>query len=170
MSPDPTLHTHLSDPSLTPLLTSARDPQALASLTSLTSTSLTAHSTSLRLDMGTPRRLMVEYPDGVVLTSFIRPEEKKVAEGEDGEGDVNGTEREEARGGREGGVGTAGDMERQREGAGDEGADPPMLVGVVSASPGEGGEARRVAARLENVGRQFQREWAAEGQNSGEGQ
>lgn len=157
MPSDTTLHTHLSDPSLTPLLTSARDPATLSSLTSLTSTALTAHSTSLRLEMGAPRRMMVEYPDGVVLTSFLKPE-GKVAEGEregEGCGEANGE-------GEEG--------QAQREGSGDEGTDPPMLVGIVSASAGEGAEARRVAARLENVGKQFQKEWVAEGQGSGEGQ
>lgn len=99
---------------------------------------------------------MVEYPDGLVLASYLKPEGQAAHPA--GEGGENG-ERE-----------AEGGQQREREGSEDEGNDPPMLVGIVSAPAGEGAEARRVAARLENVGKQFQREWAAEGRRSGEGQ
>lgn len=101
---------------------------------------------------------MVEYPEGVVLASYLKPEGQQ-PEHSAGEGDANGEAEE---GGEDAG--------QQREGSEDEGADPPMLVGIVSAPAGEGAEARRVAARMENVGKQFQREWAAEGRRSAEGQ
>lgn len=43
----------------------------------------------------------------------------------------------------------------------------PMLVGVVVAgSSEEAREARRAAARLERVGREFQKEWTAQAERS----
>jgi hypothetical protein len=40
---------------------------------------------------------------------------------------------------------------------------PPLLVGtVVATTAADAGEARRTAARLERMGREFQREWLRE--------
>jgi hypothetical protein len=40
---------------------------------------------------------------------------------------------------------------------------PPLLIAsVVTPSAGEAGEARRAAARLERIGKEFQREWVRE--------
>ncbi len=68
-------------------------------------------------------------------------------------------------------------LELRREGAGEEREDdeasarfvPPMLVAtVVAASAAEAGEARRVAAWLERIGREFQKEWVRQQEVLGE--
>ncbi|KAL2757951.1 hypothetical protein ACRALDRAFT_1068415 [Sodiomyces alcalophilus JCM 7366] len=74
-SQHPTLSLHLSDRNLNPILTSARSETQLDALTSLTSTSLTAHAAAHRLALGHPQRLIVEHGPGnpVVLTSYLDP-------------------------------------------------------------------------------------------------
>ncbi|ROT41540.1 hypothetical protein SODALDRAFT_331287 [Sodiomyces alkalinus F11] len=74
-SQHPTLSIHLSDRNLNPILTSARSETQLDALTSLTSTSLTAHAAAQRLALGHPQRLIVEHGPGnpVVLTSYLDP-------------------------------------------------------------------------------------------------
>ncbi|KAL1894116.1 hypothetical protein Cpir12675_003804 [Ceratocystis pirilliformis] len=57
----PNLSQHLSDPSLTPLLTSACSQPTLESLTALASAALTADAALAHLDMGAPLRILVEY-------------------------------------------------------------------------------------------------------------
>lgn len=151
---DPALHSHLSDPSLTPLLTTARSQSSLSTLTSLTSTALTAHTTTLRLNMGTPRRLLVEGPDHLVLTSFLAPQDAKPE-------DSSASDPSEATESAE------GDTKMEDAGKEDE-VGPPMLVALVSAPAAEGREAGRAAARLEKVGREFQREWSADGEGPAE--
>lgn len=46
---------------------------------------------------------------------------------------------------------------------------PPLLIGTVVARTAESaGDARRAAARLERMGRLFQREWIGRGDEGGE--
>lgn len=87
---------------------------------------------------------MVEYPDSgaVVLQSYIDPRESS-----DGSGILGSSDSDSAK-----------DDEGRSEDA------APMLVGLVVAGSSEDArEARRAAARLERVGRQFQKEWTAQG-------
>ncbi|PNY28579.1 Uncharacterized protein TCAP_01499 [Tolypocladium capitatum] len=148
-SQHPTLSIHLSDLTLTPLITSSSSPSHLESLTSLTSSALSSQTAAQRAHLGRPQRIMVEYPDAgaVVLQSYLDPRESPPA-------DRNGS---------------AGPMHRN-DGSGDDGAAMrsddavPVLVGVVVAgSSDDAWEARRAAARLERVGREFQKEWVAQG-------
>jgi hypothetical protein len=79
---------------------------------------------------------MVEHTVGgpVVMQSFLRPNAEATANGATTEQEAHG-QQEEA----------------------------PMLVGiVVGATADDGKDARRAAARMERVGRQFQKEWIAE--------
>lgn len=148
----PSLSLHLTDSTLTPLITSSSSPTHLNSLTSLASTALTSHAAVSRVKLGQPQRVMVEYPDrgAVVLQSFIDPQTQQQA----GESRP-GTSSRESTSTRASTSKVTGDE--------DEGK-PPRLVGVVVAgSADQTKEARRAAARLERVGREFQREWATEG-------
>ncbi|KAJ8062384.1 hypothetical protein OCU04_008927 [Sclerotinia nivalis] len=81
---NPNLALHLTDSSLTPLLstsssstssTSRTNLAQIQSLTTLTSTALSAYNSSLHLNLGTPQRIIVETaPSGpILLHSFIAP-------------------------------------------------------------------------------------------------
>lgn len=111
---------------------------------------------------------MVEHADGgpLVLNSFIEPVSSSAAEEDVSALDVDGKVGDEAEdNGASNGEGSGG---ANRGGDGPEGdggdvEDPPMFVAVVvGASAEDGREARRAAARLERVARDFQREWTAE--------
>lgn len=79
----PTIALHISDRTLTPLLSSSQasqiDPDAVTSqaqaLQTLTQTSITAYETTRRLGLGVPQRLMIETAnDGpVLLQSYMNP-------------------------------------------------------------------------------------------------
>ena len=182
----PDLSLHLTDSTLTPLITSSSSPSHLDSLTSLASTALTSHSAVARVNLGAPQRIMVEYPDrgAVILQSYIDPlqhhhrrhhqqdEEEEQQQPSSSESRPLSPQSSSAsrpvssraghyRPGRDSqpssptvaATATAMDPEDA----------PPRLVGVVVAgSADQTCEARRAAARLERVGRAFQREWATD--------
>lgn len=148
-SQHPTLSLHLSDVTLTPLITSSSSQSHLESLTSLTTSALTSQTAAQRVNLGRPQRIMVEYPDrgAVVLQSYLDPRDT------DERTTVNGDTNSSA---------NAEDGNATRDEARSEDA-APMLVGlVVAGSADDAREARRAAVRLERVGREFQKEWAAE--------
>ncbi|KAL6866117.1 hypothetical protein ACO1O0_002219 [Amphichorda felina] len=183
----PDLSLHLTDSTLTPLITSSSSPSHLDSLTSLASTALTSHSAVARVNLGTPQRIMVEYPDrgAVVLQSYIDPQppqeyrqqqlllqshqQKHHNHGPSPPPSRQPSRPVSSRADRHQPLvqpsplpttpttlATTGGAQIDPEDA------PPRLVGVVVAgSADQTREARRAAARLERVGRDFQREWWA---------
>lgn len=156
-SQHPTLSLHLTDVTLTPLITSSSSQSHLESLTALTTSALTAQLAAQRANLGRPQRIMVEYPDRgpVVLQSYLDPREAADAAVNGGAG--GGPDAEPAKEHQD-----ASDETRSEDAA-------PVLVGVVVAgSADEAREARRAASRLERVARDFQREWAAESQERGD--
>ncbi|ATY66337.1 hypothetical protein CCM_00533 [Cordyceps militaris CM01] len=143
----PTLSLHLADDTLTPLITSSRSRAHLESLTSLATSALTSQTAAHRVGMGVVERIMVEYPPpaaaAVVLQSYLQAppaaecapsETAPAAEGE--EGDEEGEQH---------------------------GVAPGLVSVVVARSPQDAREAKRAAARLERVGREFQSQWSATG-------
>ncbi|KAI1120574.1 hypothetical protein F5Y10DRAFT_121331 [Nemania abortiva] len=73
-SQHPHLAIHLTDRALTPLITSARGPDQIDFLTSLSHTALSAHESAQRLGLGVPQRIMVEHGEGpVLLQTFLNP-------------------------------------------------------------------------------------------------
>ncbi|KAK2045426.1 hypothetical protein LZ31DRAFT_575244 [Colletotrichum somersetense] len=181
-SQHPSLALHLTDRALNPILTSARSQPQLEALSSLTTTALTAHAAANRFSLGPAQRIIVEHGPGspVVLASFMNGAD---ALPNDGEGSAavtannrtasSAASRPVSSGVAAGATSTAESSAAlsARMGAipgpgkpdDDSGSAAPMLVGVVAAATGEEAmEARRAAGRLERVGRDFQREWAAE--------
>ncbi|EHK16577.1 uncharacterized protein TRIVIDRAFT_40369 [Trichoderma virens Gv29-8] len=152
-SQHPTLSLHLTDLTLTPLITSSSSPTHLESLTSLTSSAITSQTTAQRANLGRPQRIMVEYPDSgaVVLQSYLDPREShsesesvsKYKHDHDADADA--------------------DPDDATTRTADDAAAPVLIGVVVAASSDDAREARRAAARLERIGREFQKEWAAQG-------
>ncbi|KAL7942409.1 hypothetical protein V8C42DRAFT_155712 [Trichoderma barbatum] len=150
-SQHPTLSLHLTDLTLTPLITSSSSPTHLESLTSLTSSAITSQTTAQRANLGRPQRIMVEYPDSgaIVLQSYIDPREVH-CESES----VSKYKHDDADADADPDDATART---------DDNAAPVLIGVVVAASSDDAREARRAAARLERIGREFQKEWAAQG-------
>ena len=172
---------HLADRALNSILSSSSSTQSpssrhttsqsqsqFQSLSSLTTTAISAHDTALRLGLGLPQRIMVEtHSSGpLVLTSYLHSPDRSRATLEQPHGNqhslgetsddgcspedhANGLD-EEAYIPRDVCV---GEFERRNR--------PPLLIAtVVAPSATEIGEARRSAAQLETTGRDFQREWS----------
>ncbi|KAI0437772.1 hypothetical protein F4803DRAFT_537366 [Xylaria telfairii] len=73
-SQHPSVSLHLTDRALTPLITSARDPDHLSYLTSLTQTAQAAYESAQRLGLGPAQRIMVEHGEGpVLLQTYLSP-------------------------------------------------------------------------------------------------
>ncbi|KAH0527826.1 hypothetical protein TsFJ059_002758 [Trichoderma semiorbis] len=160
-SQHPTLSLHLTDLTLTPLITSSSSPTHLESLTSLTSSAITSQTTAQRANLGRPQRIMVEYPDSgaVVLQSYLDPRESGGghAESEPGSKYKHGHDHDHD-------ADADADPDDATARTGSDDAVAPVLIGVVvAASSDDAREARRAAARLERIGREFQKEWAAQG-------
>ncbi|KAL7909686.1 hypothetical protein GGI35DRAFT_479940 [Trichoderma velutinum] len=155
-SQHPNLSLHLTDLTLTPLITSSSSPTHLESLTSLTSSAITSQTTAQRANLGRPQRIMVEYPDSgaVVLQSYLDPRESGGGHSESESASKYKHDHE---------AGADADPDDATARTGDDVVAPVLIGVVVAASSDDAREARRAAARLERIGREFQKEWAAQG-------
>ncbi|CAG9949713.1 unnamed protein product [Clonostachys rosea f. rosea IK726] len=171
-SQHPAISMHLTDVSLTPLISSSRSQSHLESLTALSNTALASQTACQRVKLGAPERIMVEYPDRgpVILQSFLDPaavrvptqrhERSRPPTAKD-EGSANGGSQKA--GEWEAEVGEVDDRPASSDGDLQAEDAPPALVSIVVAgSADQAREARKAAAKLERVGRDFQREWASE--------
>ncbi|KAF4125665.1 hypothetical protein GMORB2_0909 [Geosmithia morbida] len=169
-SQHPTLSLHLTDSALTPLITSSSSPTHLDSLTSLASTALTSHTAASRVNLGCPQRIMVEYPDhgAVVLQSYIDPHQHHAHDHHNQPSSSSSSRSASsivgaARPSSAFAAATTATPALRSYTTPDPDDAPPRLVSVVVAgSADQAREARRAAARLERLGRDFQREWATE--------
>lgn len=170
-SQHPTLSLHLTDLTLTPLITSSSSESHLESLTKLTSSAITSQTTAQRANLGRPQRIMVEYPDSgaVVLQSYLDPRESggggDLSEESDSFSkykykDEHEHDRDHHAGDDDSSSTRTPDTARP---AIDDTAAPALISVVVAATSDDAREARRAAARLERIGREFQREWTAQG-------
>ncbi|WYZ41378.1 hypothetical protein EsH8_V_000273 [Colletotrichum jinshuiense] len=178
-SQHPSLALHLTDRALNPILTSAHSQSQLEALTSLTTTALTAHASANRFSLGPAQRIIVEHGPGspVVLASFLNGADalpngaansitssRPVPSGAAAATPTGESSAAATSSARAGAISDMGKTSDDSENA------APMLVGVVvAATSDEATEARRAAGRLERVGREFQREWAAEEENGDAG-
>lgn len=191
-SQHPTLSLHLTDLTLTPLISSSSSQSHLESLTSLTTTALTGQAAIQRINLGAPQRVMVEYPDrgALVLQSYLDPAASTASATTTTASHHSGSRPETPHQGHHSrpdtangdgvGGGGGGDLRvgsshgkgkspaRQPEAVISPEDAPPMLVSVVVAgSADQAHEARRAAEKLERVGREFQREWLEDSSGRG---
>ncbi|KAH6682609.1 hypothetical protein B0J14DRAFT_468308 [Halenospora varia] len=167
----------LSDITLTPILTSTstsanrtpdhHHPAHLRNqaFTSLTSTAASAFDTASRLGLGVPQRIMIETQSHgpVVLHSFLNPRRGNESRMRSLSGSRRIVEqaREELRP-LSGSTEEDDDNKDRAEGNSSTHVPPMLIATVVAPSATDAGEARRMAARLEKVGGDFQKEWVIE--------
>lgn len=116
---------------------------------------------------------MVEYPDSgaVVLQSYLDPRESGGGGGGLSESEAGSVSRykrdhDHDHDGHDADV----DVDDATARTPVDDAGPPVLIGVVvAASSDDAREARRAAARLERIGREIQKEWAAQGLDDTDG-
>ncbi|KAM0520167.1 hypothetical protein ACHAPE_003447 [Trichoderma viride] len=173
-SQHPTLSLHLTDLALTPLITSSSSQSHLESLTKLTSSAITSQTTAQRANLGRPQRIMVEYPDSgaVVLQSYLDPRESGGGGGVDhlsSEPEPDSFSKYKYKDEHEHMADDDDDSsstrtpDTARPATVDDSVAPVLISVVVAATSDDAREARRAAARLERIGREFQREWTAQG-------
>ncbi|KAL7927479.1 hypothetical protein ACQKWADRAFT_4579 [Trichoderma austrokoningii] len=172
-SQHPTLSLHLTDLTLTPLITSSSSQSHLESLTKLTSSAITSQTTAQRANLGRPQRIMVEYPDSgaVVLQSYLDPRESSSGSHSSAEPDSFAKfkykdEHEDEHVIHDDDRSSNSSSTRTLDTARpvlDDSVAPALISVVVAATSDDAREARRAAARLERIGREFQREWTAQG-------
>ncbi|KAF7922565.1 uncharacterized protein EAE98_008091 [Botrytis deweyae] len=200
---NPNLSLHLTDLSLTPLISTSSSsrpsnsnsnsnshakPPQFQSLTTLTSTALSAYNASLHLNLGSPQRIIVESASSgpILLHSFISPTSSTphstsstrhrsrsthtnaLDTRTNGSENLNGVSNirslEILSAAREemrplSGTTEGSHSEQERHDVRDEGAQAPLLVGTIVARTAEHvGEARKAAHRIEIIAHGFQRE------------
>jgi hypothetical protein len=182
----PTLSLHLTDHTLTPLISSSSSQSHLESLTSLATTALTSQTAIQRVNLGAPQRIMIEYPDrgALILQSYLDPaaalpasahaatspspvQPRTPQQSHSRPGTTNGDTPGEGGGGSSAtsvSNGRIDELAKKLEGSTLAAEDaPPMLVSlVVAGSADQASEARRAAEKLERIGREFQREWLSD--------
>lgn len=168
-SQHPTLSLHLTDLTLTPLITSSSSQSHLESLTKLTSSAITSQTTAQRANLGRPQRIMVEYPDSgaVVLQSYLDPRESGGSVDHISEPDsfskYKYKDEHEHIADDDDDSSSTRTPDTARPATADDSVAPTLISVVVAATSDDAREARRAAARLERIGREFQREWTAQG-------
>ncbi|RDA89958.1 hypothetical protein CP533_6664 [Ophiocordyceps camponoti-saundersi (nom. inval.)] len=169
-SQHPSLAIHLSDLTLTPLISSSSN---LESLTSLASSAIASRTSAQRAHLGRPQRIMVEYPDRgpVLLQTYLDPLDALPSFNPDASSSspssyfpdepAAAAASDESRSQKKNGAEI--DVRKNNRADDSRAQEPaPVLVGfVLAANPDDAPEARRAAARLERVARDFQREWIA---------